>query len=307
MPTAKCWRSMRSKRFWNKFRRGLGGCVASALGLVALCRRSAAAAAAETQAQAARRKRRSRGKEDYLSYRELATLALRRTHKAVFGEEPSDKLSAKQLTDELFAYYDKQEEALFAKLFASAEEHLSTGQPQLAVSEFGWILANQPDHPRRVEMALAFRKYGEQVKAEAEQKNDDGLRSQAVGWLRHAVLLSSNQPDIAKLRAQIHLLDGKLALKQGGDGRSDFAAALLEDPSPVRSAHVSSPRRDPAAATHRPAALAVSFVVRKRAVAARAVAPTKCLAEVVFDRPSRLPYDSQVPAREHKTQTEDGR
>ncbi|HNN54223.1 MAG TPA: hypothetical protein PKO07_24550, partial [Pseudomonadota bacterium] len=170
-------------------------------------------------------------KEDYLSYRELATLALRRTHKAVFGEEPSDKLSAKQLTDELFAYYDKQEEALFAKLFASAEEHLSTGQPQLAVSEFGWILANQPDHPRRVEMALAFRKYGEQVKAEAEQKNDDGLRSQAVGWLRHAVLLSSNQPDIAKLRAQIHLLDGKLALKQGGDGRSDFAAALHEDPS----------------------------------------------------------------------------
>ncbi len=170
-------------------------------------------------------------KEDYLSYRELATLALRRTHKTVFGNEPSEKLSAKQLTDELFAYYDKQEESLFAKLFASAEEHLAAGRPERAVAEFGWILANQPDHPRRADMAAAFRKYGLQVAADAESKNDDGLRSQALGWLRHSVLLSSNQPDIAKLRAQIHLLDGKLALKQGGDGRSDFALAIADDPS----------------------------------------------------------------------------
>jgi len=170
-------------------------------------------------------------KEDYLTFRELATLALKRTHKTLFGAEPSDKLTSRQLTDELFAYYDKQEEELFAKLFASAESHLTAGQPKLAVEEFGWILANQPDHPRRSEMAAAFRRYGTQITAEAERQNDDGLRSQAVGWLRHSVLLSSTQPEVGKLRAQIHLLDGKLALKQGGDGKSDFALALADDPS----------------------------------------------------------------------------
>ena len=170
-------------------------------------------------------------KEDYLTYRELATLALRRAHKSLFGQEPSDKLTARQLTDELFAFYDKQEEELFAKLFASAEAHLQAGQPKLAVEEFGWILANQPDHPRRAEMAAAFRRYGEQVADQAERSNDDSLRSQAVGWLRHSVLLASTQPGVAKLRAQIHLLDGKLSLTHGGDGKSDFTAAMAADPN----------------------------------------------------------------------------
>ncbi|MBL8633018.1 MAG: hypothetical protein JNM40_07315 [Myxococcales bacterium] len=175
-------------------------------------------------------KEESEEKEDYLNHRELATLALRRLHKTLFGEDPSEKLSAKELTDTLFAHYDKQEEALYAKLFASGEAHLSAGQPQQAVEEFGWILANQPDHPRRAEMAAAFRRYGEQVSAEADHKNDDGLRSQAVGWLRHAVLLSPDQPDAGKLRARIHLLDGQLALSRGGDGKADFEQALAADP-----------------------------------------------------------------------------
>ncbi len=170
-------------------------------------------------------------KEDYLTYRELATLALRRAHKSLFGQEPSDKLTARQLTDELFAFYDRQEEELFAKLFSSGEAHLNAGQPKLAVEEFGWILANQPDHPRRAEMAAAFRRYGEQLANQAERSNDDSLRSQAVGWLRHSVLLASTQPDVAKLRAQIHLLDGKLSLTHGGDGKSDFTAAMAADPN----------------------------------------------------------------------------
>ena len=79
-------------------------------------------------------------------------------------------------------------------------------------------------------MAAAFRRYGEQVSAEADHKNDDGLRSQAVGWLRHAVLLSPDQPDAGKLRARIHLLDGQLALSRGGDGKADFEQALAADP-----------------------------------------------------------------------------
>lgn len=175
-------------------------------------------------------KEESEEKEDYLNHRELATLALRKLHKSLFGDDPSEKLSAKELTDTLFAHYDKQEEELYAKLFSSGEAHLRAGQPDKAVEAFGWILANQPDHPRRAEMARAFRLYGEQVAAEADRKNDDALRSQAVGWLRHAVLLSSDQPDAATLRARIHLIDGQLALSRGGDGKADFEQALAADP-----------------------------------------------------------------------------
>ena len=176
-------------------------------------------------------KEESEEKEDYLTYRELATLALKRTYKTVFAVEPPEKLTVRQLTDELFAHYDQQEEALFAKLFASGTAHLAAGQPKSAVAEFGWILANQPDHPRRAEMAAAFRQYGSQVAEEAERKNDDSLRSQAVGWLRHSLLLFRSQPGAATLAAQVHLLDGKLALRQGGDGKTDFALALRSDPS----------------------------------------------------------------------------
>lgn len=169
-------------------------------------------------------------KEDYLSYRDLATLKLREHIKKVLGREPAETVTAKQMTDELFAHYDKEEEAQFAKLFETASAHAAAGRFKEAVSEYDFILANQPDHPRRSEMALAFRRYGEDLAHQAEKRDDDALRSQAVGWLRQAALLAGAGPEHGKLLAQIHLLDGVLALRKGGDGRSDFAAALSADP-----------------------------------------------------------------------------
>lgn len=189
-------------------------------------------------------------KEDYLSYRDLALLKLRQTHTTELGLSPATSVSPRQMAVELFAHYDRQEEAQFSKLFAAANKHFTDGQVELAVSEFGWILANQPDHPRRADMAAAFRHYGESLAVRALSHNDDLLRAQAVGWLRQSALLSPRQPGQDQLWARIHLLDGQLALRHGGDGRVDFAAVLRYDPLNVeaRARSVSlkpQPRRHP--------------------------------------------------------------
>lgn len=165
-------------------------------------------------------------KEDYLNYREMAVLALGRTFQTIWNQDPDPKLSASQLTDQLFAHYDKHREEQYEQLFASATSHAAAGDLEKAVSEFAWILANQPDHPRRADMADAFRRYGEQL---AQSGSPDGL-SRGLGLMRQALALAPGQPGADKLRGQIHLLDGKQAQSRGGDGRTDFALAVQADP-----------------------------------------------------------------------------
>lgn len=169
-------------------------------------------------------------KEDYLNYREMATLALQRKLTEIEGKEPDAALSAKQLTDRLFAIYDREQEQLFQQLFESAQAHERAGRVQQAVDEFGWILANQPDHSRRAEMADVFRRHGERMAREGEERGDWDLAGRGLGWLRQALALNPNMPDAAKVRARVHLLDGKVVVRRGGDGREDFALALREDP-----------------------------------------------------------------------------
>lgn len=180
-------------------------------------------------------------KEDYLNYREMATLALGRIHQELFSAPPDPKLSAKELTDRLFQHYDHLDEQLFEQLFESAKAHERSGDLAKAVDEFGWILANQPDHPRRAEMSEVFCRYGEALaqKGEAEGRFDDVARG--VGWLRQALALHPDRPDANKVRALIHFLDGKLTQQKGADGRSDFELAVAADPSllPARQALLS--------------------------------------------------------------------
>lgn len=177
-------------------------------------------------------------KEDYLNYREMATLTLQRVHQELFNQPASPKLSAKELTELLFQHYDRLDEQLFEQLFKSAKAHEQAGDIEKAVDEFGWILANQPDHPRRAEMSEVFCRYGESLaeKGEATDHFDDVARG--VGWMRQALALHPDRPDAAKVRGLIHLLDGKLAQHGGADGRSDFELAVAADPDlqPARKA-----------------------------------------------------------------------
>jgi tetratricopeptide (TPR) repeat protein len=170
-------------------------------------------------------------KEDYLNYRELATLAVQKAVEEVTGHPPDPRLSARQLTDQLLAYYDQRREQQFAQLFDSAVAREQAGDLQGAVDEFGWILANQPDHPRRREMAAAFLRLGQQLAEEGHGRREQAKVSRALGLLRQALALDPGLPDARRVRAQIHFLDGRQAQLQGGDGVADFKLAVAADPA----------------------------------------------------------------------------
>src|SRR5207253_4635232 len=73
-------------------------------------------------------------KEDYLNYREMAMLAIQKAVEEVFGRPPNPRLPARQLTDQLFAYYDQRREQQFAQLFGSAAAKEQTGDLTGAVA-----------------------------------------------------------------------------------------------------------------------------------------------------------------------------
>lgn len=197
-------------------------------------------------------------KEDYLNYREMATLALGRAYQELFSREPDAKQTPRQLTDEIFAYYDRQREQRFEEVFQAAKAHEKAGELGKAVDEFGWILANQPDHPRRNEMGAVFQRLGEKLASEAESSGDQATLARALGLLRQALLL---RPEVlqgaggeasaaaAQLCARIHLLDAEQARRLGGDGRLDVAHARQCDPGIAASQTASARRAGLAAAT----------------------------------------------------------
>ncbi len=182
-------------------------------------------------------------KEDYLNYREMAGLALNQSYEQLFGHAPNGTLTPRQVTDEIFAYYDRQREQEFEQVFQSAQAHeraeSSIAELTLAVNDFGWILANQPDHPRRAEMAAAFAKLGEALAYMAEKQGDSSNLARALGLLRQALILRPDIANFVQICERIHRLDGAQARQRGGDGSADFASAeecLQKNPSVQRLA-----------------------------------------------------------------------
>jgi hypothetical protein len=175
-------------------------------------------------------------KEDYLNYREMATLEVRKVLKEQSGREPDASLTAKQMTDQLLAIYDARREQQFGQLFQRAGERERAGDLTGAVDDFGWILANQPDHPRRAEMAGAFLRLGEQLADEGERRGDQAMISRALGLLRQGLAMAMGKddrearPELRRAQARVHYLDGRQAQRQGGDGTPDFTLAVAADP-----------------------------------------------------------------------------
>jgi tetratricopeptide (TPR) repeat protein len=163
-------------------------------------------------------------KPDYLTYREIAELALRKQLEAIRGEAPDPKLSAAALTDELFAYYDAQHAAEWDAEFAAAREKEERGDVAGAVDEYGWILAHDPNYARRGEMARAFARRGDQLRGE-------GQTAQALGYYRQAIDLDPKGPEVPYAAARVAMLDGLAALAVGHADPGAFHRALALDPS----------------------------------------------------------------------------
>jgi tetratricopeptide (TPR) repeat protein len=163
-------------------------------------------------------------KPDYLTYREIATLALQKQLQAINNVPPAAGASAKQLTDELFAYYDHKRAAEWDEEFAAARALEARGDLKGATDEFGWILAHDPTYARRGEMAHAFAGQGDRLRA-------GGQIARALGYWRQAIDLAPSRPDARYAAARVALYDGLQALDRGDADVGAFERALALDPS----------------------------------------------------------------------------
>jgi tetratricopeptide (TPR) repeat protein len=162
-------------------------------------------------------------KPDYLTYREIALLALQKELQEINSSPPSAKASAAALTKELFEYYDRKHAAEWEEQFAAAQAKEKASDFKGAVSEYGWILAHDPDYSRRAEMVDAYVRYADQLRNQKEY-------SRAVGYYRIAADLDPAGATNRTLQARIALLDGFLALERGKAMPEWFRQALALDP-----------------------------------------------------------------------------
>ncbi len=163
-------------------------------------------------------------KPDYLTYREIATLALQKELAAINNEPADANASAKQMTDELFDYYDKKRAAEWDGAFAAAKAKEDRGDLRGATDEYGWILAHDPNYARRAEMAHGFARYADSVK-------DQGDVPRALGLWRQAIDLAPDGPDARYAGARVALYDALEALQGKHADVAGFRRAIALDPS----------------------------------------------------------------------------
>ncbi|HEY2748924.1 MAG TPA: hypothetical protein VGL86_30090 [Polyangia bacterium] len=163
-------------------------------------------------------------KPDYLTYREIATLALGKELAAINNAPPDPNATAKEMTDELFDYYDKKRAAEWDGAFAAAKTKEERGDLRGATDDYGWILAHDPNYARRAEMAHAFARYADSVK-------DQGEVPRALGLWRQAIDLAPDGPDARYAGARVALYDALEALRAGHADVAGFERALALDPS----------------------------------------------------------------------------
>jgi len=163
-------------------------------------------------------------KPDYLTYREIAVLALQKQVQEIDGAPPSPKASAKELTDHLFDYYDKRHAAEWDDQFGAAQAREVAGDWKGATDGYGWILAHDPGYARRAQMARAYARYADELRQKKQIP-------EALGYYRQAVDLDPSGPEARGAAARVALLDGEEALSHGRADLPSFKKALSLDPS----------------------------------------------------------------------------
>lgn len=163
-------------------------------------------------------------KPDYLTYREIATLALQKQLAAIKNEPVDQNATAAAMTDELFAYYDQKRAAEWDGEFAAARAREAAGDLAGATDAYGWILAHDPNYARRGEMAPAFLRYGDRLR-------DEGAIPRALGYWRQAIDLAPDGPDAPRAAARVAAWDATEALARGHADVGAFRRALALDPS----------------------------------------------------------------------------
>ena len=161
-----------------------------ALGVAAVRHRQGAAAGAQAQAQARRAAREeAEEKPDYLTYREIATLALQKElaaiHNAPVGSEEIGQAAHRRAVRLLRQAARRR---VGRAVSVGEGQRIEPAILQAATDEYGWILAHDPNYGQRAEMAHAFLQMGEALRGKNELPR-------AVGYYRQAVDLDPNGPD----------------------------------------------------------------------------------------------------------------
>ncbi len=167
-------------------------------------------------------KEESEEKPDYLTYREVAELALQKrvAEMALVIADPHPTGLA--MFEAIVAHDDAERAAEWERSYVAAIERANAGDPEAAVAEYEWILAHDPTSSRRLEMAPIFERA-------AEGRKKAGKLDEAAGLLwKAAALAAPNSPESRRLEAEALFLDAERADTSGhSDERALRRAAAL--------------------------------------------------------------------------------
>jgi hypothetical protein len=163
-------------------------------------------------------------KPDYLTYREIATLVIQKRAAEVLGEELDPKLTAAQLTEKLFAHYDRIRAAGWDAQLAQAKEREATGDWQGAIDLYEAVLAHEPSESRRPQMVHAY-------VARADALAKEKRRAEAARLYHQAVNLDPTGKEAAYAGARAALLDALAAIERGEPATDLLERALALDPA----------------------------------------------------------------------------
>lgn len=188
----------------------------------------------------------------WLTYRELADNELRKYSNELLGTDypivdptldDSDaeltrpkkvhKIDQGAVTKELFDYYDKQRAAQETKQWAEAEAKAKAGDIAGAVVLLDRLLAANPDHGSRAQMAVVYNDYGKQLEKQRKWAEAAAAYSKAQG-------LAPRGPHANDALAAHYYMQGKALEAQGKDGGPWFrkAVELRPDYAPAKEAAV---------------------------------------------------------------------
>ena len=184
----------------------------------------------------------------WLTYRELADNELRKYSNELLAtdypivdptldDRDAPKAAAKidlpAVTKELFDYYDKQRTDVDGKQWAEADAKSKTGDFAAATALLDRLLAANPDHGSKAQMAQVYLTYGKELEAKQKWADAANAYSKAHG-------LAPAGPNAVEALAAHHFTMGKTLEAQGKDGGPDYrkAVALRPDYATAKAAAV---------------------------------------------------------------------
>lgn len=162
-------------------------------------------------------------KPDYLTYRELAELALQRRLAAELPDLVAGKQTAEELTKRLFAHYDARRAEKWLTLYQSAVAAYDAGERDSALGTMTEILAHEPAFLHRAAI-------GARLFEQAERERQGGKLERAVSLYRQGIVLLA-ESDRPRWEARLLVAEGLLGERHGQSDRQEYEEALRLDPT----------------------------------------------------------------------------